>query len=81
LIALAADRVAHGEKTGDCRVEHGVADQEVRVVADPRRASDVGEEKDLEDRRQHEHRDENPRREPGEERPVAGQPTDEEDAK
>jgi hypothetical protein len=40
------------KRHGNCRVEHGVANQEIRVVANPRRASDVGEEKDLEDRRQ-----------------------------
>ncbi len=60
-VALAADRVAHGEQAGDGRVLDGVADEEERVIADSRRPSDEGEEHDLQDGSDDERGNEDPR--------------------
>jgi hypothetical protein len=60
--------------------EERVADDEVRVVRDDGRPAEVREEEQLEQRRDHEHRDGDPRVEPAEERAVARQAPSEEDA-
>ena len=78
--ALAADRVSHPEEAGDRDRHERVADQEELVRLDAREATEIREEEDLEDRVAERVRDEHPRADPVEERAVAGQAADEEDA-
>jgi len=78
--ALAADGVPHREQARDGGVLHGVADQEEAVVPDAGCPAEVGEQQHLDDWADEEGGDEDPRAEPGEQRPVAGETADEEDA-
>ena len=77
---LAGDRLAHPEQAGDRGGDEAVPDHEERVVRDARGAAEVDEEDGLEERIGDEHRQEDPRVDPGEERSVARQPAVEEDA-
>ena len=80
LEALAADRLRHREQARDRGVLQGVSDQVELVRLQARGAPDIGEQQDLEERRDQHRRDVDPRRQPVEERPEAGDPADEEDA-
>ncbi len=79
LVALAGDGVGHREQTGDRGVLHRIPDHVELVGLHAGAAPDVDEEQNLEDRRDHEGRDEDPGREPVDQPPVGGQAADEED--
>ena len=72
LVALAGDRVRHREDTRDRRVLERVADHVELVRLGLRRPADVDEQQDLEDRARPVGRDQDPGREPAEQRPEAG---------
>ena len=80
LVALAAHGLRHREQARDRRVLDRVADHVELVRLEAGRAADVREEQDLEDRRDEQARDVDRRREPVEERAVARQAADEEEA-
>src|SRR4029077_5371414 len=79
LEALAADHLGHREQAWDRGVLDRVPDQVELVRLELRRAADVGEEQDLEDRRDQHRRHVDPGREPVPERAEAGRAADDED--
>src|SRR5581483_8333132 len=70
----------HREEARHGRVLDRVPDHVELVRPRSGGAADVGEQQDLEDRRQHERGDEDPEAQEAEQRAVADQPADEEDA-
>ena len=77
--ALAADRHRHPVDAGHAGDLHRVADDEERVVLEPRVAADVREEEDLEDRAAEHRRDVDAPVDPVEQRAVREVAADEED--